>query len=78
MKHKLAISTLAFQGWELEDVLHICREKGIDALEIRMDFHSWSNITLSDSFYHQLYEKIQNQGLRVSNLFRNQYSCDGI
>lgn len=68
MKHKLAISTLAFQGWELEDVLHICREKGIDALEIRMDFHSWSNITLSDSFYHQLYEKIQNQGLRVSNL----------
>jgi sugar phosphate isomerase/epimerase len=68
MKHKLSVSTLAFQGWELEDVLCICREKGIDALEIRMGFHSWSDISLPDSFYHELSDKIQSQSLKVSDL----------
>lgn len=68
MKNKLAASTLAFQDWTLEDAAEACRRNGIDALEIRMNFHSWSNLALPDSEYERMYQFLHNKGLAVSDL----------
>jgi len=68
MNNKLAVSTLAFQDWELDDAIEACKEYGIDAMEIRMGFHSWSNLDLPDCVYEQNYEKLRRRGIKVSNL----------
>ncbi len=68
MKNKLSVSTLAFQDWELEDAIHACETCGIDAMEIRMGFHSWSKLELPDSTYEKIYEKLSAHGLAVSDL----------
>lgn len=68
MKNKLAISTLAFQGWELADAILACQNHRIDALEIRMGFHEWSKLELSDSVYREYAAQIQDCGLKVSDL----------
>lgn len=68
MEQKLAVSTLAFQNWELEDAIAVCKENGIGALELRMGFHPWSRLDLPDSVYERNYEIIRSQGLKVSDL----------
>lgn len=68
MKNPLAVSTLAFQDWELEDAVRICRENEIDAMEIRLGFHDWSKMELSDQVYRENYRKISDGGLQVSDL----------
>lgn len=68
MNNKLAVSTLAFQNWELEDAIRACKDHGIDAMEIRMDFHSWSQLGLPDCVYEENLKKMQQQGISVSDL----------
>lgn len=65
---KIAISTLACEGWSLEKALEICGKYGIDALEMRMGIHEWSRETLDDREFEQMYEKIRGAGLQVSDL----------
>lgn len=65
---KIAISTLPFRAWSLEEVLQCCRQAGYDGLEIRMDFHRWSDTALPDSHYRSMYSQIQEAGLCISNL----------
>lgn len=65
---KISISTLPFKDWTLEEVIEISKKANYDALEIRMDFHSWSNIDLSDEHYKAVSEKIQNENLKVVGL----------
>lgn len=68
MKNKLAVSTLAFQGWTFEDSLEACVKYGIDALEIRTGFHPWSGLELPDQEYERMYKEITGRGLAVSDL----------
>lgn len=68
MKYKLAVSTLAFQNWSLEDAVKACRENGIEAMEIRMNFHPWSDLSLPDSEYLRNYELLKENQIRVSDL----------
>lgn len=68
MEHKLAVSTLAFQGWELEDALQCCQEHGIRAMEIRMDFHPWSSLALPDESYREMHSKMKAYGIQVCDL----------
>ena len=65
---KLAISTLPFRDWTLENTLKCCKDAGYDAVEIRMDYHSWSDRSLPDSSYRAEAQKIEASGLDVSNL----------
>ena len=65
---KLAISTLPFRDWTLKNTLKCCRGAGYDAIEIRMDYHSWSGRSLPDSSYKAAAREIEASGLRVSNL----------
>ena len=68
MKYKLAVSTLAFQNWSLEDAVKACRENGIEAMEVRMNFHPWSDLSLLDSEYLRNYELLKENQIRVSDL----------
>jgi len=68
MKYKLAVSTLAFQNWSLEDAVKACRENGIEAMEVRMNFHPWSDLSLPDSEYLRNYELLKENQIRVSDL----------
>lgn len=68
MKYKLAASTLAFQGWTLEDAVKTCRDNGIEAMEIRMNFHPWSDLSLPDHEYTKMYEYLCENRLKVSDL----------
>lgn len=65
---KLGISTLACHGWSLERSIDQCRQNGIGALEIRMDLHDWSRLALSDSTYADIWQRIHQGGLCVSDL----------
>lgn len=65
---KLAASTLAFQGWTLEEAVKACRENGIEAMEIRMNFHPWSDLSLPDEEYRKNYEYLKENGIAVSDL----------
>lgn len=65
---KAAISTLACDGWTLEKTLQICRQNDIQAIEIRMGIHPWSQLDLTDDEYRNIYSKITASGLTVSNL----------
>ena len=82
MKNKLAASTLAFQGWELKDTLQCCRDNGIDAVEIRMDFHPWSVLSLSDYTYKEIQHMMEAYGIEVSDLGTgirmNRYGKEGL
>lgn len=68
MKYKLAVSTLAFQNWELEDAVKVCKENGIEAMEIRMGLHPWSDLSLPDEEYGRIYDYLCENGLKVSDL----------
>lgn len=76
MSNKLAVSTLAFQNWELEDAINACKKYGIEAMEIRMGFHSWSKLELPDYVYKQNYEKIHSHGIVVSDLGTSVHMID--
>lgn len=65
---KLAISTLPFKDWSLENTLKCCKGAGYDAVEIRMDYHGWSDRSLSDGSYRAAAREIAESGLRVSDL----------
>lgn len=65
---RLSISTLPFREWEPEKVLEFCARFGYEAIEIRMDYHTWSMLDAPDSHYQGLYEQIRTKGLCVSNL----------
>lgn len=65
---KIAISTLPFRSWSLEEVLNCCKNAGYDALEVRMDFHSWSDSALPDEHYQNVYRQVKEAGLCISNL----------
>lgn len=73
---KIAISTLACNGWSLEKSLNICRQSGIQALEIRMGIHEWSKEDLEDCEYEKIYEQIQSYGLQVSDLGTSVVVCN--
>lgn len=68
MKRKLAVSTLAFQDWSLEDAVKVCKENEIEAMEIRMNFHPWSDTALSDETYREMYEYLCKNQMKVSDL----------
>lgn len=68
MKLKLAVSTLAFQNWDLEDAVCICKENGIEAMEIRMNFHPWSDLSLPDSEYLKIHRLLAENQIKVSDL----------
>lgn len=68
MKYKLAASTLAFQDWTLEDAVKTCRRHGIEALEVRMNFHPWSDLSLPDQAYEEMHEYLCKNSLKVSDL----------
>jgi sugar phosphate isomerase/epimerase len=65
---KTAVSTLACNGWSLEKSLDISRKNRIDALEIRMGMHPWSQLDLTDEEYSEIGKKIGEAGLCVSDL----------
>lgn len=82
MKYKLAASTLAFQDWTLEDTVKVCRDNGIEALEIRMNFHPWSGLSLPDQTYKEIYEYLCKNQMKVSDLGTsiriNRYNENGL
>lgn len=65
---KKAISTLACNGWSLDESLDVCVKNNIEAIEIRMDLHDWSKSTLSDNDFKEINHTIKEQGILVSNL----------
>lgn len=65
---KLAVSTLPFQSWSLDKAVQFCRSAGYEAIEIRMDFHTWSDSQLPDAHYKDVKRRIDAQGLTVSDL----------
>ena len=82
MRNKLAVSTLAFQGWDLETALKCCKQNQIDAVEIRMDFHPWSAMNLSNKDYEDIHNQIETYGIKVSDLGTgirmNRYGEEGL
>lgn len=65
---KIAISTLPFQTWELEEILQYCKNAGYNALELRMDFHKWSDTALPNNHYINVRKKVEEEGICISNL----------
>lgn len=65
---KLAVSTLPFQSWTLDKTLQFCQRAGYEAIEIRMDFHTWSDSQLPDKHYTDAMQRIAAKGLIVSDL----------
>lgn len=65
---KLAVSTLACDGWDLDYAVKVCSTCGIQALEVRMGIHDWSDIRMEDVKVKEIYEKINAGGLEVSDL----------
>ena len=72
---KTAISTLACAGWTLEKSLQVCKEYNIQALEIRMGLHLWSDLSLTDAEYLGIYDKIVQAGMIVSDLGTSVVVC---
>lgn len=65
---KIAISTLPFKDWSIDEVIKTCVDNGYDAIELRMDFHTWSDKSLPDSHYQELVKKVNDAGLVFSDL----------
>lgn len=65
---KIAISTLPFKEWSAEDVIKTCVESKYDAIELRVDFHEWSNKSLPNSHFEELAKKVHDAGLVISDL----------
>jgi sugar phosphate isomerase/epimerase len=65
---KKAISTLACDGWTLEKSLQVCVQNDIQAMEIRMGIHPWSQLNLTDEEYRCIYSEITAAGLIISDL----------
>ncbi|WP_303193891.1 sugar phosphate isomerase/epimerase family protein [Ruthenibacterium lactatiformans] len=65
---KLAISTLPFKEWSVEKTVQFCQECGYDALEIRMDFHPWSDSSLPNEHYNELAKLLPMHRLCVCGL----------
>lgn len=79
---KISISTLPFKTWSADDVIKCCVDAGYDALEIRTDFHEWSDRHLPNSHFEELSKKIKAAGLDVVDLGSSvgipHYKQDGI
>ncbi|MFI3226167.1 MAG: sugar phosphate isomerase/epimerase [Clostridia bacterium] len=65
---KIAISTLPFKTWSIDEVIKVCVDNGYDAIELRMDFHDWSDKFLPDSHFEELVKKVNDAGLVFSDL----------
>lgn len=65
---KLAISTLPFKTWPAEQTAQFCQECRYDALEIRMDFHAWSDSMLPNEHYTKLGQMLRTHQLCVCGL----------
>lgn len=65
---KIGVSTLACDGWTLEHAINVCRDNGIEALEIRMGIHEWSKENQEEKELRAVYEKIREAGMVVSDL----------
>ncbi|MFI3115589.1 MAG: sugar phosphate isomerase/epimerase [Clostridia bacterium] len=74
---KIAISTLPFREWEVDDVIASLVEGKYDAIEIRMDFHPWSDKSLPDSHYEEIAKKLKKAGLKVTDLGSSVSRVDG-
>lgn len=67
-KLKLSMSTLSFQDWELERLLKVCRESGIEALELRLGLSEWSRQDMDQRECGSLMHKLSEYGLSISDL----------
>lgn len=65
---KISISTLPFRHWEFDEVVQCCSSAGYDAVEIRMNFHTWSMVDLSNEHYEAIASKLKENGLSVVGL----------
>ena len=65
---KKAISTLACNGWTLEESIAECVKNGISGMEIRMGIHDWSSLSLPDKEFTKIFHEILRAGLLVTDL----------
>lgn len=47
-KRKLAVSTLSFQKWEIEELAALLQKNGIQGMELRLGLSSWSMQDMTD------------------------------
>lgn len=59
---------MACHEWTLEKTVETCLKYSIEALEIRMGLHPWSQLDLPDEDYQQMYQRLEQEGLCVSDL----------
>jgi sugar phosphate isomerase/epimerase len=65
---KLAFSTLPCATWSLEKTAQICRDSGIDAIEIRTNMNAWSDTGQTAEELKQMRELLDQYGVLVSDL----------
>lgn len=65
---KLAVSTLPCKEWSLEKTLRICKENGIQGLELRLGLNSWSDIHMSKDRSQKITEQIAECGMEITDL----------
>lgn len=65
---KLAVSTLPCKEWSLEKTLRICRDNGIQGLELRLGLNSWSDINMTKDQCDRITEQITVNDMEITDL----------